>query len=297
MIFINILIFQINNTPCSVSEMSTNQMKTCLICLNTIGRDHLKTHMKRHIRKIEEVDDKDIHEISVKYSSSNFEKLEKYVLCQMEKFESKIVLGRKLNIIIEKHDLNTHALSQNMKDALKVYELYGKKMDMEEINWKGWQKDLRLYMNYVSCNMKVIWVVGARGNEGKSFFQWNILEELGYSKVSALQLGKQSRNTFHILGKLYSTNNDIFLFNVERGEYLSTNQYKLFESIKDGTAMNGDQVLNLKKPNIFIVFANREPDREKLSEDRWIILKILEDLTHLKEITDDSCMIKKRGRK
>ena len=102
-------------------------MKTCLICLNRIGRDRLKTHMKRHIRKIEEVDDEDIHEISVKYSSSNFEKLENDVLCQMEKFESKIVLGRKLNIIIEKHDLNTHALSQNMKDALKVYELYGKK--------------------------------------------------------------------------------------------------------------------------------------------------------------------------
>ena len=61
--------------------------------------------------------------------------------------------------------------------------------------------------------------------------------------------------------------------------------------------MNGDQVLNLKKPNIFIVFANREPDREKLFEGRWIILKISEDLTCLKEITDDSCMVKKKRKK
>ena len=61
--------------------------------------------------------------------------------------------------------------------------------------------------------------------------------------------------------------------------------------------MNGDQVLNLKKPNIFIVFANREPDREKLSEDRWIILKISEDLTCLKEITDDSWTVKKKRKK
>ena len=214
-----------------------------------------------------------------------------------DKFERKIELGRNLKIIIEKHGLNTHAFPENMKEALKAYEHYGKNMQMGEINWKGWQKDLRQYMNYVPCDRKVIWVVGGRGNEGKSFFQWNIHEEFGYSKVSALQLGKQSRNTFHILGKLYSTNNDIFLFNVERGEYLSTNQYKLLESIKDGTAMNGDQVLNLKKPNIFIVFANREPDREKLSEDRWIILKISKDLTCLKEITDDRCMVKRKRMK
>ena len=44
--------------------MSTNQMKTCLICLNTIRRDHVKTHIKRHFPKIEELDEHEIHEIS-----------------------------------------------------------------------------------------------------------------------------------------------------------------------------------------------------------------------------------------
>ena len=153
-----------------------------------------------------------------------FEELEKNVLCQTAEFNRKIEIGRQLKIIIEKHGLNIHASAENMKDALKAYEHYGKNKNMEEINWRGWQKDLRQYMNYVPCSRKIIWVVGERGNEGKSFFQWNIHEEFGSSKVSALQLGKQSRNTFHILGKLYSTNNDIFLFNVGRGEYLSTNQ-------------------------------------------------------------------------
>ena len=148
-------------------------------------------------------------------------------------------------------------------------------MDMEEINWNGWQNYLRLYMNYVQSTREIIWVVGSRGNEGNSFFQWNILEELGYSKVSLL--GKQSRNTFHILGNLSSRNNDIFLFKAERVDYLYSEQYKLFESIKDGTAMNGEEVLNLRKPNIFIVFSNMEPDRGKLSEDRWIIFNKFEE--------------------
>ena len=164
---------------------------------------------------------------------------------------------------------------------------------MEEINWNGWQNELRLYMNDVQSTREIIWVVGSRGNEGNSFFQWNILEELGYSKVSLLEVGKQSRNTFHILGKLSSTNNDIFLFKADRVEYLYNEQYKLLESIKDGTAMNAEEILNLSKPNSFIVFSKMEPDREKLSDDRWTILKISEDLTALTDITDDGPMVKR----
>ena len=163
---------------------------------------------------------------------------------------------------------------------------------MEEINWNGWQKDLRQYMNFASSNMKIIWVVGSRGNEGKSFIQWNILEELGYSKVS--YFGRQSRNKFHILGKLSSTNNDIYLFNVERDQYPYSEQYTILESIKDGTCIHNEEVFNLKKPNVFIVFANREPDRDELSEDRWVILKISKDLMELSDITHNKYSVKKK---
>ena len=41
-----------------------------------------------------------------------------------------------------------------------------------------------------------------------------------------------------------------------------------------------------------------EPDREKLREDRWTILKISEDLTALTDITDeDSSMVKRKSMK
>ena len=74
---------------------------------------------------------------------------------------------------------------------------------------------------------------------GKSFFPSNVCEEFGYSRVCTLQLGETSRNTFQIFGKLCSTNTDIFLFNVPRRGYLSTEQYKILESIKDGFALDG----------------------------------------------------------
>ena len=44
------------------------------------------------------------------------------------------------------------------------------------------------------------------------------------------------------------------------------------------------QKLYFKKPNVLIVFANDEPKRAKLSKDRWVILKISNDLTELVDI-------------
>ena len=133
----------------------------------------------------------------------------------------------------------------------------------------------------------MILVVGKEGNEGKTFCQVNIREEFGYSRVCTLELCKNSRKTFHILGKICSTNTDIFLFNVARGEYLDQEQYKILESIKDGVAVDGkynSQKLNFKKPNVLMVFSTREPDQNKLSMDRWTILKISKDLTELTDI-------------
>ena len=51
--------------------------------------------------------------------------------------------------------------------------------------------DLRQYLDK-PCDRKVIWVVGIDGNEGKSFFQENIREEFGYSRVCTLELCKNS---------------------------------------------------------------------------------------------------------
>ena len=121
-----------------------------------------------------------------------------------------------MKIIINEQDLNIYALSWDKKDALKTYELYGKNMNMEEIIWRGWQNDLREYL-YNPCDREIIWIVGEKGNEGKSFFQSNVREEFGYSRVGRLELGETARNIYHILRKHCSSNTNILQFNLARG--------------------------------------------------------------------------------
>ena len=152
---------------------------------------NLKTHMNRHENKPQSID---MVETVIqthgggtvietrrsgaslgKCTSLNLEELDKNVESQVNEFERKIELGRKLKIIITHRDFKINALESDMKEALKTYELYGKNMDMEEINLRGWQKDLREYLDK-PCNREIIWVVGEKGNEGKSFFQRNVRE-------------------------------------------------------------------------------------------------------------------------
>ena len=157
---------------------------------------------------------------------------------------------------MDKHGYNENGLDNDMMVALKTYELHGKNMDMKDIEWRGWQMDLRQYLDK-PCDRKVIWVVGKEGNEGKSFFQANIKEEFGDSSICKLTLSENSRNTFHIMGKICSTRTDIFLFYVARGVRLDQEQYKILESIKDGEAVDGKYMsrqLNFKQPNVLMVF-------------------------------------------
>ena len=146
-------------------------------------------------------------------------------------------------------------------------------------------------MEYVKepTQRRIIWVVGEKGNEGKTFFSHKIEEQYGGHRVFQIGLTQSARDTLRIMKKYVYIETDIFLFDIPRSMRLSRKHYELFESIKDGsaTAMNYKTVnMRFTTPNVVMVFSPHEPDREKLSEDRWTILKISEDLTGLTDITD-----------
>ena len=86
--------------------------------------DESQTHSSVEMKNVDEAETK---ASLMKYTGLNFEKLKRNVDYYVDEFERKIELGRNLKIIINDQDVNTHALPQNMKDALHTYELYGKK--------------------------------------------------------------------------------------------------------------------------------------------------------------------------
>ena len=136
-----------------------NLQKTCGVCCKTMRADNLKRHIKLHEKKPLSINEAETHTSltsSVKCTNIDLEMLEKNVESYVDEFNRKIELGRNLKIKINKCGFSMHALPENMKEALKIYEQYGKNMDMEEIDWRGWQKDLSLYLDK-PCNREIIY--------------------------------------------------------------------------------------------------------------------------------------------
>ena len=94
--------------------------------------DVLQRHMKRHERKNEDnVVTNGQGTTLGNGKSGNDEELEKRVIAQMNEFERKMELGRKVKVIVNKHNFNVNGLEKDMKDALETYKLYGEtKEDM-----------------------------------------------------------------------------------------------------------------------------------------------------------------------
>merc|ERR1711954_381529 len=86
--------------------------------------------------------------------------LEKKVIGLNKEFNRKIELGRNLKSMVNKHQFNENILEGDMKEALQTYKLHGKNMDIEDIEWRGWQRDLTELVDIVGGNLSM--------NKGKS---------------------------------------------------------------------------------------------------------------------------------
>ena len=181
-----------------------------------------------------------------------------------------LVLGAIIKDYMNKNNIMWADLSRDELEALGACKSHDEKQNLSGIKWRGWQMDLRKYLDE-KCDTKVIWVIGENGNEGKSYFQENIHEEYGYSKVCIMDICENSRISFHILRWTCTRVTDIFLFNISHSQKIGFNNYKILESIKDGFAISGKynaKKLVFKKPNIVIVFSNDYPRTAELSKDR-----------------------------
>ena len=131
--------------------MGKHQTKICNVCFKTMRGDYLERHMMRmdHLmcnnegtaRKVVNEDNivnKGLNDVGTDHNISNMglddrktennvennEELEKKVSAQMEEFNRKMELGRKLNKIMDKHGYNVNGLDNDMIEALYIYKLH-----------------------------------------------------------------------------------------------------------------------------------------------------------------------------
>ena len=277
--------------------MVRNLTKTCEVCHKSMRRDNLKRHMKKHEKKPVVGVDKNTVKCEIcmkimrkdnlkrhmkKHEKNNVEDNMEKVQIIMQDFNRKMEMGRRIKEIQTDKNFIENGLSKECKEALDIFNRYGESSRIQKTNWRGWQRELRVYLNK-PVEREIIWVIGTKGNEGKSYFQEKVCEEFGYDKVCNMEISDSPKNIFYILKKCSSTAN-IFLFNLPRATILERDNYKILENIKDGFAIAGKYQsckVRFRKPNIVIVFSNYGPETDALSEDRWNIFKISWDLNQL----------------
>ena len=144
-------------------------------------------------------------------------------------------------------------------------------IDVENVILHPWQETLRNYIK--PSDREVIWVIGCKGNEGKTWFQEFLASKFGWSRM-------KKSSICHILSKRSLMTTDIFLFDVGKAKTDDDMNYELIEHVKNGRTLAGkfdSKELKFHTPNIIVVFSNEKPDVDQLSKDRWTIFQIQDE--------------------
>ncbi len=146
-------------------------------------------------------------------------------------------------------------LPEKVRDPLEGKELY------------KFQKDIIALVEADPDERSIYWYWSQKGNIGKSSLCKHLCLKYG-----AISLGGKVSDAMYAVAKLVSEGNPpgVVIFDVARSEarYL---KYVSLELLKNGCFFSGkyESAQCLMNPPHVIVFANEEPDTNKLSRDRW----------------------------
>lgn len=133
-----------------------------------------------------------------------------------------------------------------------------------EVELRGWQAELFAELKEEPDDRSIRFIVDPEGGKGKTFFQKYCASEL--PDVQIMTTGKRDD-----LAYIIDETKRIFLFNVPRGglQFLS---YVLLEQLKDRMVFSPKYESRVKIlqniPHVY-VFTNEDPDRTKLTLDRY----------------------------
>lgn len=152
----------------------------------------------------------------------------------------------------------------------------------ENTHWRPWQKYVLKIISEPADSRKINWFWEKTGNIGKSY-----LAKYLVAKYGAILADGKKDNIFNQINNNIENDKEIKLIIIDIPRYsLEYINYGLMEQIKNGLIYSGKYeggICIFPSPHV-IVLANKEPERHKMSKDRWNIIHIREN----EERSDDS---------
>lgn len=169
-----------------------------------------------------------------------------------------ITTKRKWSDVILDPEIAT-AISSRMKWAKEVYQASRTKPICDITLWK-WQAELEKELKGNPDSRKIIWYYDEYGNTGKSTMaRWLVA-----NTDTIVTEGKKADVLYGYQGER------IVIFDLSRSTEEYT-PYDTIEKLKNGVYFNTKYESGMRvydQPHV-VVFANFEPDRTKMSADRW----------------------------
>ena len=255
-----------------MSNKGYNKTVMCKICGMFMRSDHMKRHMEAK------------HGTEMKNESTMatpFSDLEIELERDNEAFMKNLAIGEKISSILDDGIIHEASLSKQNKHCLELFRNQQASANVENVQLRPWQDQLIQCIEREKMNdRKIIWVIGLKGNEGKSWFQSYYQSLYGVHQVARFDITNKTADLLHIMSRSALTTINTFLFNHQRCVSSEDCCYSLLEMIKDGYASSPKfqgSILRFKTPNTVIVFSNRIPRMHSLSKDRWKIFRITND--------------------
>ena len=120
------------------------------------------------------------------------------LLYDNSKYLHQIELGKQISKIIDEGVVREESLTTERRKALTLYRQTKATIDIAGVQLRPWQQSLMEKMK-IQSDRVVFWIVGNKGNEGKSWFQGYLETFYGYAHVVRLDLCSSSSDILHTL--------------------------------------------------------------------------------------------------
>lgn len=153
--------------------------------------------------------------------------------------------------------------------CLEFVEMFGRRPNLVDGTLRNWQRDLDGRLARDPDDRKINFVVDERGNSGKSWLTRYWISNR--DDIQRLSVGKRDDLAYAI-----DVSKKVFVFDIPRGQ-MEFLQYSILEQLKDQMIFSPKYESSAKvirhKVHV-VVFCNEEPDRTKMTSDRYKILNI-----------------------